>query len=154
MGKFRDFLIKENMGLGDLGSRIDHVFNSELLGGQINGAFTSMDTGTVDQSGTNGSFGNQTSQRSSKSSGSGLPNIDLTIPSVTKEGRITTLKTKKNPIYVRLSDGTEAHFTYDEYRRIQGEKPALGKTMTIIFQRSPDDLTRSASRVTKVIVRD
>jgi hypothetical protein len=82
-----------------------------------------------------------------------LPTTDVTIPSVERTGRITSLITKRNPIYIRLSDGTEAHFSYDEYRRIDG-KPELGKTMTVIFQRHPEDRMQQASKIDKAIVRD
>jgi len=82
-----------------------------------------------------------------------LPSTDMTIPSVERTGRITTLLSKRNPIYVRLSDGTEAQFTYDEYKRIEGN-PALGKTMTVIFQRHPEDSGRSYSKIDKAIVRE
>jgi hypothetical protein len=60
---------------------------------------------------------------------------------------------RKNPIYVRLSDGTEAHFTYDEWKKIEGQ-PALGKTMTILFQRHPEDMSQEHSKIDKVIVTD
>jgi len=83
--------------------------------------------------------------------GAHLADIDLTIPSVTKTGRITILQLKKSPIYMRLSDGTELNFTWDEYKKIQG-KPSLGKTMTVIFQRHPKDVTNMNSKIEKVIV--
>lgn len=150
MGKFREFLINEEIGLGELGPAIDNLYHSQWFGNQINGAFLSMDTGSVSQDGAEGSFGHQTMARSDQV---GVPTTDLTIPSVTKEGRITTLQLKKNPIYIRLSDGTEASFTYDEYKRIEGE-PALGKVMTLIFQRHPSDSTQMYSKVDKAIVRD
>tara|TARA_Y100000034_G_scaffold57774_1_gene70520 strand:- start:692 stop:1153 length:462 start_codon:yes stop_codon:yes gene_type:complete len=153
MGKFREFLINEEIGLGDLGPAIDNLYHSQWFGNQIEGAFTSMDTGTVKQDGvgeSGGSFGNQSMARSNQV---GLPTTDMTVPSVTKEGRITSLILKKNPIYIRLSDGTEASFTYDEYKRIEGE-PALGKVMTLIFQRHPSDSTTMHSKINKAIVRD
>lgn len=143
MGKFKEFLITEEMGLGDLGKRIDSFYNNRWLGNQINGAFVTRDVpNAAEQSPVHG-----TGLDSIR-----LPN-ELTIPSFERTGRITTLFLKKNPIYVRLSDGTEAHFTYDEYKRIQGT-PELGKTMTIIFQRHPNDWSQNASKIDKVIVRD
>ena len=80
-----------------------------------------------------------------------MPSVDLTIPSAEREGRITVLELKKNPIYVRLSDGTEAHFTYDEYKRIDG-KPELGKVMKISFQRHPDDTMRQFSKIDRATI--
>jgi hypothetical protein len=143
MGKFKEFLLTEEIGLADLGPRIDHLMNSQWFGNQIAGALVSSDVSGSEQSPTLGYAGHSLH----------LPSTDLTIPSVTKEGRITTLLLKKNPIYVRLSDGTEAHFSYDEYRKIDGE-PALGKVMTITFQRHPDDTGRAYSKIDKAIVRN
>lgn len=141
MGKFREFLLNEEIGLGDLGTRIDNLMNNQWLGNQIAGAFVSSDFSGTEQ--PEGSVGHPLY----------MPSTDLTIPSVTKEGRITTLLLKKNPIYVRLSDGTEAYFSYDEWRRVQGQ-PALGKVMTITFQRHPEDTAKMCSKIDQAIVRD
>lgn len=143
MGKFKDFMLKEEIGLGDLGPNIEKLVNSQDLGNQIAGAFASSDVTGSEQSPTMGYAGHSLH----------LPSTDLTIPSVEKSGRITVLMTKRNPIYIRLSDGTEANFTYDEFRKIEGE-PALGKQMTIIFQRHPEDMSRQSSKIDKCIVRD
>lgn len=141
MGKFKEFLLNEQIGLGDLGTRIDHMMNGQWLGNQIGGAFASTDVTGSEGSPTMGYAGHSLH----------LPSTDLTVPSVEKTGRITTLLLKKNPIYIRLSDGTEANFSYEEYRRIQG-KPELGKTMTLIFQRHPEDRTSGYSKIDKAIV--
>jgi hypothetical protein len=61
------------------------------------------------------------------------------------------LLSKRNPIYVRLSDGTEANFTYEEWKRIKGE-PALGKVMHITFQRHPEDKSAQHSKIDHVTV--
>jgi hypothetical protein len=143
MGKFKEFLLKEEIGLADLGPRVYKAFHDPNLGNQIAGAFTTTDVTGSEQSPTMGYAGHDLH----------LPSTDLTIPSVERTGRITVLMAKKNPIYVRLSDGTEAHFTYDEFRRIEG-KPELGKVMTIIFQRHPEDSTEQRSKIDKCIVRD
>lgn len=145
--------MNEEIGLGELGPKIDDLFHSQLLGNQIGGAFITMDTDDVPQEGigtSGGSFGNQSMARSNQV---GLPSTDMTLSSIEKTGRITTLLLKKNPIYIRLSDGTEARFTYDEYRKIQGE-PALGKNMTLIFQRHPSDASGQHSKIDQAIVRD
>ena len=143
MGKFRDFLLTEQIGLGDLGNRIDTLFNSQKFANQIDGAFASTDVTGTEQSPTLGYAGHSLH----------LPSTDLTIPSVTKSGRIMVLQTKRNPIFVKLSDGTEANFTYDEYRKIVGE-PKLGSTMTITFQRHPEDRMRAYSKIDQVEVTD
>jgi hypothetical protein len=141
MGKFKDFILSESIGLGDLGTRIDHLFHSHKFGDQIAGAFASSDVTGSEQ------------PPSYIGRSLHLPSTDLTIPSVVKQGRITVLQMKRNPIYVRLSDGTEAHFTYDEFQRIQG-KPDVGKTMTLTFQRHPEDKMREYSKIDSAIVSD
>lgn len=137
MGKFKEFLINEEIGLGELGQKVDGLMNSKQFGNQLGGAFTSTAV-----TGSGPTMGNLN-----------LPSADLTVPSTERTGRITTLLLKKNPIYVRLSDGTEVNFTYQEYRRIEG-KPELGKTMTIIFQRHPENQSSGFSKVDKAIVLD
>ena len=143
MGKFKEFMENHNIGLGDLGRRISQLYHSHDFGNQINGAITTSDFTGTEQSSTHSYSGHPLH----------LPSTDMTLPSVQKTGRIVTLMAKRNPIYVRLSDGTEANFTWDEYNRIEGE-PAIGKTMTLIFQRNPEDSTRMYSKIDKVIVRD
>jgi hypothetical protein len=143
MGKFKDYLLNEEIGLGELGTRIDHLFHSHRFGNQIAGAFASTDVTGTEQSPTLGYAGHSLH----------LPSTDLTIPSVEKSGRITVLEIKKNPIYIRLSDGTEAHFTYDEFKRIEGE-PKLGKNMTLVFQRHPQDTMKEYSKIDRAYVRD
>lgn len=143
MGKFKNFLINEELGLGELGSRVDNLFHNQWLANQIGGAYASTDVTGSEQSPTLGFSGHSLH----------LPSTDLTIPSVERTGRITTLLSKRNPIYIRLSDGTEAQFTYDEYKRIEG-KPGIGKVMTVIFQRHPEDSGLSYSKIDKAIVRD
>lgn len=138
MGKFKEFLITEDIGLADLGPRIDRFYHSDYIDGKIGGAFATS------ANATNSPTVGQAMD---------LPDASLSIPSVERTGRITNISAKKNPIYIRLSDGTEAHFSYDEYRRIEG-KPELGKTMTVIFQRHPEDNMRQASKIDKAIVRD
>lgn len=138
--KFKEFLLKEDVGLGDLGTKIDSLFHGQMFG-NIGGAFVS------DQ------FDNEKPNSTTMDHPLWLPDTDISVPSVEKTGRITALLLKRNPIYIRLSDGTEASFTYDEYRRIEGT-PALGKVMTILFQRHREDSSRSYSKIDKCIVRD
>lgn len=132
--KFKEFLLREEFGLGDIGSKIDTLFNSPQFG-----AFINSDQMSNISRPENGRPQN--------------PENIIEVPQVERTGRISVILKNKNPIYVRLSDGTEASFTYDEFRRIEGE-PALGKTMTIIFQRNPKDLGQNYSKIDKCIVRD
>lgn len=138
MGKFKEYLINEDIGLGDIGPRIDKFYHSAYLDSKIGGAFAS---------------GHDAKNSPTLGMADNMPTTDLSIPSVERTGRIQHINLKKNPIYVRLSDGTEAYFSYDEYRRIDG-KPDLGKTMTIIFQRHPDDKMQQGSKIDKAIVKD
>lgn len=138
MGKFKEFLITEDIGLADLGPRLDRFYGSDYLDSKVNGAFAT---------------GSNAKNSPTLGSADNMPDVTLSIPSVERTGRITNLILKRNPIYIRLSDGTEAHFSYDEYRRIEG-KPDLGKTMTLIFQRHPEDKMKQASKIDKAIVRD
>ena len=131
MGQFKKYLLNEESGLGDIGPKLHQLFHSDYLNNQVGGAFVS-----------------NTPMHDLK-----LPNTGISVPSVERTGRITTLLLKRNPIFIKLSDGTEAHFTYDEFRRIDG-KPDLGKVMTIIFQRHPDDTSDGVSKIDKAIVRE
>lgn len=71
----------------------------------------------------------------------------LSLPAVTRSGRIDTILKNQNPIYVRLSDGSELYFTHDEYRkRIKGN-PEVGRTMTVVFQRHPNDGSKVPSKI-------
>lgn len=142
MGKFKEFIFTEQIGLGQLGLQMNNLANSQWLGNTIAGALITSDVSGSDQFPPFGQTGAYPK-----------PDVDLTIPSVEKTGRITALMTKRNPIYVRLSDGTEANFTYDQFNRIQGQ-PAIGKTMTISFQRRPDDTSSGYSRINHIIVHD
>jgi hypothetical protein len=138
MGKFKEFLITEDIGLADIGPRLDRFYNSSYLDSKVNGAF---------------STGSNAKESPTLGMADNMPDTALSIPSVERTGRIVHLINKRNPIYIRLSDGTEAHFSYDEYRRIEG-KPEIGKTMTLIFQRHPEDKMKEASKIDKAIVRD
>jgi hypothetical protein len=134
--------MKEEAGLGDLGSKMDKIFNNPYYN-RISGSYLSTDFTGTEQPETMGSAGHPLY----------LPSTDITIPNIEKTSRIKILEYKKNPIYIELSDGTKAHFTYDEFRKIQG-KPAIGKLMTIIFQRHPEDRGQEHSKIERAIVLD
>lgn len=75
-----------------------------------------------------------------------LPNFDLGLPSIEKKAKIVLVIQKKNPIYIQLDDGTKLYFTYDEFKRIDGE-PVVGKTMAVKLLRLPFDNTDSPSKI-------
>lgn len=142
MRNFKEFM-ESQVGLGDLGHRIHQYYHSDDFAHRLGGALLSTDfTGT--EQGETGSAGHPNY----------LPSTDLTIPSIERTGRITILKLNRNPIYIRLSDGTEVNFTWDEFKKIQGGTPKIGKTMTLVFQRNPADATKTYSKVNKAIVQD
>lgn len=143
MGKFKHYLLKEELGLGNLGQNIERIANNAWLGNAINGAFVNNDYNTSEMNPSLGSAGFDTI----------FPSTDLSIPSVQKQGRITNLLLKTNPIYIRLSDGTQAYFTYDEFKKIQG-KPEIGKVMTITLQRHPKDASGQMSKIDSAKVID
>lgn len=142
MGKFKNFLINEEVGLADLGPNIEKLFNSQLFGNQIQGAFVSSQW--------NNSYTN-TPWKGNDSLNNVKEPVDMKIPSTERTGKIISLTEKSNPIFIRLSDGTECMFTLQEFKKIQG-KPSIGKTMTVIFQRHPDDFTKQLSKIEKAIV--
>lgn len=138
---FKEF-INEEIGLGDIDAKMSRLFNRRSIQnsmGSISNTDFSYDT-------PQGYIGDPDFTPR-------LPATTLNIPNVETTAKIETLHLKKNPIYIRLTDGTEAYFTYDQYKRIKGE-PAVGKTMTIIFRRNPNDSSSNNSNIEKAIVRD
>ena len=73
-----------------------------------------------------------------------LPKLDLELPTTTKTGRISLLIKDKNPILLQLDDGTQLYFTLDQFRRISGT-PALGRTISVAFQRMLSDRSKMPS---------
>lgn len=141
MGKFKEFLLNEEIGLGNLGKSIEKFYTDSELQNKINGAFVS--------SYWNDSFQNH---RRSETMDQNLKiPTDLTIPCIEKSGRIISIDKKQNPIMIKLSDGTQCLFTNREFRNITGN-PTVGKLMTVRFQRSPQDITHNYSKIEKVIV--
>ncbi len=140
---FKDFLLKEETGLGDLGLKMDRLMNSSIFNNKVAGFLTSDWTGR-EQSPTLGYTGHALN----------LPGYDLYIPHTEKTGRIDVLQKNRNPIYLKLTDGTEAYFTWDEFKKIEGSEPQLGKVMTITFQRNPEDRIYATSKIQKAIIRD
>lgn len=78
-----------------------------------------------------------------------LPSLDL-VPTITKTSQIKYVEKNKNPIRILLADGTRLHFTWDEFKRIQGDEPTMGKTLTVVFQRFPSDTTEETSQIQSV----
>lgn len=75
-----------------------------------------------------------------------IPNLNLDIPSLTKKSKIIFIDKSKNPIYIRLKDGSKLYFTIDQYRRINGS-PEIGKEMEYKLQRLPQDKSENTSQI-------
>lgn len=85
-----------------------------------------------------------------------LPDIDIALPpegtishQIKKNGLVRQFIYNKDPITVILDDGTTLYFTYDEYKRIKGDKPIIPKltNFEVIFQRLPTDLSPIPSKI-------
>jgi len=92
--------------------------------------------------GSNSSYGD--SVFSSKA-----PSLDFGLPSVTKTGKIQHLSRNTNPIEIVLEDGTRLFLTVDQFRRIKGN-PAVGRVMTVVFERSPLDNGNVPSKINAI----
>lgn len=79
-----------------------------------------------------------------------LPGLDLGLPTVTKTGIVTFIEKKTNPIKIFLSDGTKLFFSLDEYKRIKGNEPDTGKTMSVTFQRNVFDKSGEMSQIQNI----
>lgn len=132
--RFKAFM-ENQLGLGNLGQNLNKIFRKPEFD-HFAGSLLSSDMSGSEQSDTQGIAGHSL----------WLPSTDLTVPQVEKEGRIVILTRNENPIYIKLSDGTEGYFTYDEFKRIKG-KPEIGKVMRIIFQRHPKDVSKQHSKI-------
>lgn len=73
--------------------------------------------------------------------------IPSTIPTISKTAQIQFVEKKQNPIFVLLSDGTRLYFTLDEFNRIPGKEPVVGRTMKVKFQRNPKDKSLQPSQI-------
>src|SRR5271165_4986249 len=77
-----------------------------------------------------------------------LPSLGLDLPTVEKRAKIDIIMDKKNPIYIHLSDGSKLFFTFDEFKKIEGE-PKRGKIMIVTMQRLSHDQSDLPSQITK-----
>lgn len=132
--RFKQF-IENQIGLGNLNGKMTSLFKHPEYQ-QFAGAYVSNDI--------NGAESSSTFDVSGKSLK--MPSTDFQIPQIRKEGRVVAMELRKNPIYIKLSDGTSAYFTHDEFRRIKG-KPEIGAVMRLVFQRHPGDTTENYSKL-------
>ncbi len=81
-----------------------------------------------------------------------LPSHDLalSVPTVNKVAKIQVIEKNKNPIFVMLDDGTKLHITLDEFNRIKGNKPEVGRIMKVTFQRRLNDKSKDNSKIISI----
>lgn len=72
------------------------------------------------------------------------------LPSTTKKSEIKLIERNKNPIFILLADGTKLYLSWDEFKRIHGSEPEIGKTLTVSFQRLEHDRTSSTSKINSI----
>jgi len=80
-----------------------------------------------------------------------LSSLDAILPSVTKKGQIRLIERNKNPIFILLSDGTQLYLSWDEFKRIRGQEPTVGKNLTVVFQRNMNDRSKSPSKINSIL---
>jgi hypothetical protein len=78
-----------------------------------------------------------------------LPSTDLSIPQVTRSSFIVCILKNKNPIVIQLKDGTQLFLSLDQFNRIN-KTPEIGKRITVVFQRNPDDNSDEPSKIEKI----
>lgn len=78
----------------------------------------------------------------------GAPGVDLEVPSVTRRSRIRSVENKKDPIEVRLMDGTAIYLSLDEFNRVNSRtKLEVGREISVTFQRREGDGSPDPSKV-------
>lgn len=81
----------------------------------------------------------------------GVPGVDLEIPSVTRKSKIRFMNDKKDPIEVRLMDGTAIYMTLDEFNRVNSRtKLEVGREIKVTFQRREGDGSPDPSKVVSI----
>lgn len=80
-----------------------------------------------------------------------LSSIDAVLPNTTKTAKIQLIEKNKNPIVILLSDGTKLYLTWDEFKRIPGPVPTVGKSLTVVFQRLPNDNSKEPSQINSIL---
>lgn len=81
-----------------------------------------------------------------------LPEIDPSIfskelPTLEVTSKIMRIEKNKNPINIMLEDGTSLYLSWDEFKRIPGVTPEVGKSLKVIFQRLNNDKTDKPSKI-------
>lgn len=75
------------------------------------------------------------------------------LPSVTKRSEIKFIERNKNPIFILLADGTKLYLSWDEFKRIHGDEPEVGKSLIVSFQRLETDNSKAMSQINSILCR-
>jgi hypothetical protein len=79
--------------------------------------------------------------------------LDMMVPTVTIRSPIEVIDDKNNPIRIQLKDGAKLYMSHDDFKRIKGDPPEVGKTLIAIMLRRPDDKSGQPSQVHHCEVR-
>lgn len=81
----------------------------------------------------------------------GAPGVDLEIPSAIRRSRIRSVNDRKDPIEVRLMDGTLIYLSLDEFKRVNSRtKLEVGREISVTFQRREGDGSPDPSKVVSI----
>lgn len=82
---------------------------------------------------------------------SGTPGVDLELPSVTRRSKIRSINNKKDPIEIRLMDGTAIYLSLDEFNRVDSRtRLEVGREISVTFQRREEDGSPNPSKVVSI----
>jgi len=76
---------------------------------------------------------------------------EFNVPHITKKGHILNIEYNKNPIRIKISDGTQLFLHIDDYKRLNKE-PKKGDNISIEFQRNPEDISENPSKINKIFI--
>jgi hypothetical protein len=91
--------------------------------------------------------------------GQELPDTSLVIPTVTIKSEIQSIRgdkprpgeSPKNPIEIRLKNGSNIFFSYDQYKRIKSKiNLEKGKEISVTYRRNQSDKTTPTSSIINI----
>lgn len=76
------------------------------------------------------------------------------MPTQTVFSTISHITLNKNPIKIKLEDGTDIMLSYDQYKKISlsSQEPKVGKKMKVVFQKNENVNFKKAYRIVSVSV--
>ena len=73
------------------------------------------------------------------------------MPSITIKSKIRFIEKTKNPISIILVNGTRLFLSLDEFKRISGDNPEIGKNLSVIMQRLEGDTSKTPSKINAIV---